>query len=115
MPTSTYARITLVLPVPSEPFHHTFLNQVIGELIDRCGGATINRNYTGVWIGDDDTREDADRIFVFADADIEPNDPDLLLFLDSLKLRCQQRFSELIIWMTVHRVERITTHDREMY
>lgn len=87
MPRAVLTRITLLLPAPTTLPQHYLVGDVITDLIQICGGATISSQALAL------------------------DDPDLSRYLDGLKLACQVDFGQNLIWVTVHRVDRIAAYD----
>jgi hypothetical protein len=115
MPSERRSRITLLLPAPATQAEFLLVDDVITELIRLAGGATVSSIapsvFDGWWIdGGGATVRDAN-VLITADINVSPDDAALLVYLDSLKLRCQQNFQQDIVWLTVHPVDRIATGD----
>jgi hypothetical protein len=114
MPPTPLTRITLVLPIPRSPEHNRDLRRILNELVLFCKGVTFSPTenpFFGIWEEDVGKNEDAQRILIIADAPNLINDPLLVAYLEYMKLRTQRIFGEQIIWLTVHRIDRISAHD----
>jgi len=116
MPRAVLTRITLLLPAPTTLPQHYLVGDVITDLIQICGGATISSQLPPVFDGwwDDRSGQPPQHdsiLLILADAPLALDDPDLWRYLDGLKLACQVDFGQNLIWVTVHRVDRIATYD----
>ena len=116
MPEEERSRILLLLPAPTTLAQFLLVNDVVGEFVELCGGATVSSLFPSVfdgwWI--DRARNppinDAN-VLIFGDALQEGNAPALVTYLERLKRTCQHVFGQDIVWITVHGVVRITTDD----
>lgn len=116
MPLETRTRITLLLPVPTMYPLYLLVDQVLTDLILLCGGVThspdIPATFHGRWY---DTNAHAtkhdDLMLLLGDVHAPLRSQNLASFLDRLKHRCQRDFSQDIIWITVHEVQRVATDD----
>lgn len=108
-------RITLQLPAPATADQNLLVDAILADLIQLCGGVTATSSSPSVvdgwWLDIHNVPVRDTNMLVLADAPLPPDDVDLLAFLDKLKLRCQREFSQDIIWVSVHRVERVSTDD----
>ena len=116
MPTEPRGRITLILPAPTTNAQHLLVDRILTDLIEVCDGVTVSAQappvFDGWWLDQADQRIKGDKnLFILADAPVPPENPRLLAYLDGLKLRCQRDFVQDVVWVTVHRVDRVTTHD----
>ena len=123
MPLETRTRITLLLPAPTTASQITFFNDALNELIDLCGGvtasptgpgdaATGNPLFAGWWFDTETGQlvQDAN-VFIFGDAPLPSNDPELQDYLELLKLEWQHRFHQDIIWITLNEIQRVSKDD----
>jgi hypothetical protein len=109
-------RITLLLPAPTTLGQFVRVDDVLTELVQICGGVTSSSLFPAIFLGrwfDPQTRTtgDDDNLLIIADALIQVSAASLIKYLESLKFRCQIDFAEKIIFITVHPVNRIATHD----
>jgi len=115
-PPEARTRITLLLPAPLTPTQYTRIDQVLTELTQACGGVTFSSPnpsvFAGRWVNPSKEEPDGDDlVLILADAPVLPDAPSLAAYLSNLKLRCQRDFEQDLVWITVHRVDRITAHD----
>ena len=115
MPRESRSRVTVLLPAPDTLHEFLLLDAVITELIEIAGGVTVSSIVPSVfdgWWRDTAATTVADaNVLIVADVGVATDDPSLLLYLDALKVRCQEDFQQDIVWVTVHQVDRITTGD----
>lgn len=115
-PPETRTRITLILPAPLTPIQYVRIDQILTELTQVCGGVTFSSLdpsvFAGRWYNPfEEIPEGDDLVLILADAHVLPEAPSLAAYLSNLKLGCQRDFEQDLVWITVHRVDRITTHD----
>jgi len=114
------SRVTLLLPAPTTPEDFRAVDSILTDLIavEGGGGATATLQNPPVvegWWYDAVPREvvrDANML-VFADVRAAVDSPALIAFLEALKLRAQRQMRQEIIWVTLHEIHRVATHDRE--
>jgi len=116
MPTELRSRITLLLPAPTTIQQHILVDAVLTDLIRLCDGVTVSAQappvFDGWWFDDAAEQVKGDKnLLILADAPMTPDSAPLLAYLDGLKLWCQRDFEQDLVWLTVHLVDRITTHD----
>lgn len=116
MPLETRTRITLLLPAPKTYPQYLLVDKVLSDLVQVCSGVTLSSDipavFRGRWYDSHTSSTVTDELLlIFADAPVPWDSPDLTYYLDRLKLRAQQEFSEDIIWITIHDVRRISTDD----
>ena len=110
------SRITLLFPAPESDTEFILLDEVITELVRFCGGATAslpppNTVFNGWWISTDGRTHPDANILIVADAPRGINDPELITYLEALKVRCQRVLQEHIIWLTIEPITRVATAD----
>jgi hypothetical protein len=64
-----------------------------------------------MWLGRNAQKHQDANILIMADAPVPLGDAALALYLDNLKLHCQQLFLQDIVWITVHSVTRVDAND----
>jgi hypothetical protein len=116
MPLETRTRISILLPAPTTLAQYLLVDTLLSHLMQVCGGVTVSAIlppvFAGWWFNPQQQRINEDQnLLVFADAPLPPDDPDLLAYLDRLKLKSQHDFAQEIIWVTIHGIERIATDD----
>ena len=116
MPLETRTRITLLLPAPQTYSQYLLVDKVLSDLARVCGGVTLSSDipavFRGRWYEAHTFAIVTDELLlIFADAPVPWDSTNLTYYLDRLKLRAQQEFSEDIIWITIHDVRRVSTGD----
>lgn len=116
MTPETRTRITLILPAPQTTIQYVRIDQILTELTQTCGGVTISSLDPSVFAGrwynpSEEGTEGDDLVLIFADSHVPPEAPSLAAYLSNLKLRCQRDLEQDLVWITLHLVDRITTHD----
>ena len=111
-------RVTILFPPPHGMDEHRFVTDSIKRLMtyDGLAKAMANiKNHPSLMQMFDLTPEGEltwdDGVMLIVDLSLPHWHPGLRILLEELKLRFQQQFGKLIIWMTVQEVDRITAHD----
>jgi len=116
MPRQSLTRITAILPVPTNLGGYLVVDEFISDLVQFCGGATVTSQFPsaihGRWFDPSAQKVlEEDTILILADTPVPINSSDLQAYLDIFKLHAQEDLYQDIIWITLHQVERIITHD----
>lgn len=115
MPWEAKSRTTILLPAPTSDRQFQLLDQIITEVVEFCGGATVSSIqppvFDGSWL-DIEGRPILDaNVMITGDAPVPIDSRALATYLDLIKLQCQRVFQQDIIWITVAPVERVSTGD----
>lgn len=114
------ARITLLLPTPATVPQFFLVDSLLDQLTAFCGGVTTSpivppqyqASFSGRWFDTQTGQTVTDaNVFVFGDALIAHDAPELRAFLAKVKLASQREFEQDIIWITVNPLERIVDGD----
>jgi len=115
MPRQTLTRITLFLPAPSTLRQHYLIDDVITDLVEFCKGATTSQQIppvvSGYWLNLHGLVEEDQNVLIIADAEQDIDDANLNSFFENLKFIAQIDFNQDLIWITLHKVERVATDD----
>jgi len=117
MALTPFTRITLVLPIPRRYTEQSrALRMILNDLVQFCGGVTYSSTespFLGIWRDDLAQHQRAQSILIISDTPRPINDSLLIAYLEYMKLRAQRVFGEEIIWLTIHSIARISTHDND--
>lgn len=116
MPLEVQTRITLLLPAPTTVSQFQLVDKVLTGLIRVCSRVGVSAMLPpgfDIWRFNPNTlqTEQEGNLLIMADTPVPVGAPGLLVYLEALKLQSQRDFAQDIIWVTIHRVERIATHD----
>jgi hypothetical protein len=115
-------RITVILPYPANQYQLFSLHSALDKLTELCGGITVSSLpdagnegkiiFLGRWI-DPETKQTLNEpaILILADAPFALNDAEFHERLETMKVKCQHGFNQRVIWLTIHRLDRIASHD----
>jgi len=118
MPPQPLTRITILLPFPTTLEQYFVVNDVVESLAKFSGGVTSSLEsepqFRGSWYDEEDEEIKGDlNLLLFSDAPLAVNS-ELISYLEELKLDCQYRLQEKIIWITLHNVDRIVEGDYQI-
>jgi len=117
MPLELLTRISVLIPFPATYVQFLLVDQIITNFEQTFGGITYSDNiiiptFQGQWYDRATKRTDYDQhTLVWSDARIPISDAVLQDYLDRLKQQTQFDFNQKIVWITLHEVHRVTTHD----
>ena len=115
-------RVTVIFPHPTNQDQFRALQASLDEFVSICGGVTTSTfpdwdkkdevSFLGRWL-DPETEEvlNEPAILMIADALFSLEDVDFMENLETVKIKLQREFNQRVIWMTVHRLDRIASHD----
>jgi hypothetical protein len=115
-------RITILIPTPVTSDDFLTVDDLIGELADVCGGVTMSiydpmSVVRGVWLDRTFQPVSNQLVYIFADAPFSLESSNVLdgwfAWLEDLKLWCQEKFDQDIIWMALTPTNRVTTYDNQ--
>ncbi|MEK7561059.1 MAG: hypothetical protein AAB539_03835 [Patescibacteria group bacterium] len=112
-------RMTLLVPAPKTDDEVRLVDDLIGELVDVCGGVTFSTksppSIFGSWLDDQGVQQDDDLMLIIADAPFslaaESTVDAWLDWIEDLKLWCQESFNQDVIWITLTSTARVTAFD----
>ena len=116
----TRVRITILLPAPKTFSQYLLVNKVLSGMARFCGGVTYSIDIPPVFFGQWYDPQAAstlpvsdDIMLIIGDAHVSLNSANLINYLEKLKLQAQQDFSQDIVWITIHVIDRISVGDHQ--